>query len=108
MGRSVKSILVIGGADGPTSVFVAGKSNNLSVLGRIKRTWRKKKRLNIEKKIVAVSHTLDEVVRYMKQQYHAGEIPSGEQRYQEQRRCFKESLIMQYRPELLGETWCFL
>ncbi|MCH5271662.1 MAG: hypothetical protein J1E83_13150 [Lachnospiraceae bacterium] len=104
MGRSVKSVSVIGGADGPTSVFVAGKSNNLSVLGRIKRTWRKKKRLNIEKKIVAVSHTLDEVVRYMKQQYHAGEIPSGERRYQEQRRCFKESLIMQYRPELLGET----
>lgn len=104
MGRNVKRVSVIGGPDGPTSFFIVGKSNNLRFFERIKRTWRKKKRSKIEKKIAAVSHTFDEVALYIKHKYHAEEIPSRERRYEEQRRCFKESLIMQYRPELLGET----
>lgn len=103
MGENVKSVSVIGGADGPTSFFIAGKNKNPGVLGRIKRTLRMKKRAKIEKKIVAAPHTSDEVVLYIKQKFHAVEIPSDERRYQEQQRCMKEALIMQYRPELLGE-----
>ena len=103
MGRSVKSVTVINGADGPTSFFIAGKNKTPGVLGRIKRTLRRKKRAKIEKKIVAAPHTPDEVILYIKQKYHAVEIPSLERRYQEQQRCIKEALIMQYRPELLGE-----
>lgn len=104
MGRSVKSVTVINGADGPTSFFIAGKNKTPGVLGRIKRTLRRKKRAKIEKKIVAAPHTPDEVILYIKQKYHAVEIPSLERRYQEQQRCIKEALIMQYRPELLGES----
>lgn len=103
MGRSVKSMTVIGGADGPTSFFIAGANTNPGILERIKRTLRRKKRAKIEKKIVAAPHTPDEVILYIKHKYHAVEIPSLERRYQEQQRCIKESLIMQYRPELLGE-----
>lgn len=103
MGENVRSVSVLGGADGPTSIFIAGKSNNPGVLERIKRSLRKKKRAKIEKKIVAAPHTPDEVVLYIKHKYHAVEIPSGERSYQEQQRCMKEALIMQYRPELLGE-----
>lgn len=104
MGENVKNVSIIGGADGPTSFFIAGKNKNPGVLGRIKRTLRRKKRAKIEKKIVAAPHTPAEVVLYIKQKYHAVEVPSDERRYQEQQRCMKEALIMQYRPELLGES----
>ena len=76
MGENVKSVSIIGGADGPTSFFIAGKNKNPGVLGRIKQTLRRKKRAKIEKKIVAAPHTPDEVVLYIKHKYHAVEAPS--------------------------------
>lgn len=57
----------------------------------------------IEKKVVASEHTLDELVQYAKSNYNLIEIDSSERRYNEQQKNLKESLILQYKPEVLGE-----
>lgn len=112
------SIGIIGGADGPTSVFIAGKigknasgkylnSKKLSLKKRIKQNWNnywyKKRRAKVEKIIVANPHTLDEVIQYMQEKYDAQEIPTDSKRYVRERKSLKESLILKYNPELLKD-----
>ena len=58
------SVSIIGGADGPTSIFIAGKSDKRPLKVRIKNVIYKCKRKRVEKRIVAGSHTLNEVVEY--------------------------------------------
>ena len=63
------AIAVIGGTDGPTSIFIAGGKQNLKV--RIKNYLYKNKRKRIEKKIFAGTHTLEEVLQYAENTYSA-------------------------------------
>lgn len=97
------SISIIGGADGPTSVFIAGKPERRSFIEKIRqrRYLRKKKRA--ASLIRPKSHTFEEVEAYLKDVYNAVELPKESSYYQEQYKCEKESLLMNYRPELLGE-----
>jgi len=37
MGKSARSVSIIGGADGPTSIFIAGKSGKINILECLKR-----------------------------------------------------------------------
>lgn len=112
------SIGIIGGADGPTSVFIAGKigknasgkylnSKKLSLKKRIKQNWNnywyKKRRAKVEKAIAAIPHTLDEVIQYMQEKYGAQEISTESRRYKEERKSLKKSLILKYNPELLKD-----
>ena len=57
----------------------------------------------IEKKVVAGGHTLDELVQYAKNNYSLIKVDSSERKYIEQRKNLKESLILQHKPEVLGE-----
>ena len=57
----------------------------------------------VEKKVVADVHTLDELVQYAMNTYNLIETNSTERKYIEQRKNIKESLILQYKPEVLGE-----
>lgn len=102
MGKRVISTTVIGGADGPTSIFLVGKGKKSSSQ-RVRRYFYRKKKNRIAKTIIAHPHTLDETISYIKEKYHATDVARQSFNYQEQRRCLKESLILQYRPELLGE-----
>lgn len=52
--------------------------------------------------IIADAHTLEEVVIYLKKCFNAKEISQKSSKYLEQQKCLKESLIMNYHPELLG------
>ena len=67
--HNAEAIAIIGGADGPTSIFTAGGKRNLKV--RIKNYLYKNKRKKIEKKIVANTHTLEEVLQYAENTYSA-------------------------------------
>ena len=78
--KSKNAISIIGGADGPTSIFIAGHSKKQPLKIRIKNSIYRYKRKKVEKTIVANPHSLSETVQYA-----------------------KESLILQYEPELLGE-----
>lgn len=104
--KNACSVSIIGGADGPTSVFIAGKTGKtrkIPLKERIRRGIYQRKRRKIEKTITANPHTLEEVIQYLQDNYSAVEVSKGSHTYLEQRKCLKESLIMQHKPELLGE-----
>lgn len=45
---------------------------------------------------------MEEVVIYLKKHFNAKEISQKSSKYLERQKCLKESLIMNYHPELLG------
>ena len=100
--KSSGAVAIIGGADGPTSVFAAGRTKQ-SLKIWIKNSIYKWKSRQAQRRIVAGTHTLEEVVVYASEKYHLTEVTGTRRKYEEQRKCLKESLISKYKPELLGE-----
>ena len=81
--RNAESIGIIGGADGPTSVFTAGKGRKQPFKVRIHKYIYQHKRKRAARKIVAGTHTLEEMLVYAVNTYSAteanhklGELPS--------------------------------
>ncbi len=103
MGKGADSVSIIDGADGPTSIFIAGKGGKVKLTTCIQNYFCKLKRNRIKKRITANPHTLDEVVELLKREYGALEVSQQSHNYLEQRKCLKASLIMRHRPDLLGE-----
>lgn len=101
--NSTETVSIIGGSDGPTSIFIAGRSGKCPLKVRIKNHIYKCKRKRAEKKIVAGTHTLEAVVAYAIDNYNVIEVNAQQTNYVEQKRSLKESLILQHKPELLGE-----
>ena len=101
--KSKSGVSIIGGADGPTSIFIAGKTQKKSLKVKIRNAIYKYKRKRAEKKIVADAHTLNELVQYAMNKYDLIEINVAERKYIVQRINLKESLILQHKPEVLGE-----
>ena len=103
MGKGAGGVSIIGGADGPTSIFIARKGGKVKLTTRIQNYFRKLKRNRVKKRITANPHTLEEVVELMKREYGAEEVSQQSHNYLEQRKCLKASLVMRHRPDLLGE-----
>lgn len=101
-GKNARSVSIIGGAGGPTSVFIAGKKKTTLEI-RIKNALYRRKRRKVEKTITANPHTLEEVIQYLQDTYGAVEISRESLDYREQHKNLKEALIIQHKPELLGE-----
>lgn len=101
--KATSSISIIGGADGPTSIFVAGADESPKIIERIKKNSYRRKRNKAEKGIDADPHTLEEVTAYLIEEYGAKELSVGSEQYEEARSNLKESLILEHRPELLGD-----
>ena len=97
------SVAIIGGADGPTSVFVAGRTKGIPLKHRIKNKIYRWKSKCAARKITAGERSLEEVIAYAVKIYGAVEIDIGQRKYAVQKNCLKESLISRYKPELLGE-----
>lgn len=103
MRKGTGSVSLIGGADGPTSIFIAGKGGKVKFTTRIQNYFRKIKRNRIKKRITVNPHTLEEVAKWLKLKYGAVEISKQSHNYLEQKKSLKTSLVMRYRPDLLGE-----
>ncbi len=103
MRKNVKDISVIGGADGPTSVFLLKRNVKLTWKQRFHRFMYKLKRAYIIKRIKAENHTLDEVMEYITNIHGFTELPKDSSKVQEEYRQMRASFLMQYAPELLGE-----
>lgn len=103
MSKRAGNVTMIGGADGPTSIFIAQKGGKVKLRTRMANYFRKRKRDRIKGRITANPHTLDEVVEMMKREYGALELSQRSVHYQEQRSSLKASLVMRHRPDLLGE-----
>ncbi|MBQ8821777.1 MAG: hypothetical protein IJZ82_03985 [Lachnospiraceae bacterium] len=100
--KSSGSISVIGGSDGPTSVFIAGRS---------KKTFKQrlqKQFFQLRKKWCALwikpgAHTMEAVVAYAKNTYGFEELSKDDKEYIEQYEELRTSFIMMHRPKLLRE-----
>ena len=103
MGKGAGSVSIIGGADGPTSIFIVGKGGKVKLTTRIQNYFRIIKRNRIKKQITANPHTLEEVVEWLKREHGAVEVSQQSHNYLEQKQSLKASLIMRHRPDLLGE-----
>lgn len=103
MGKGAGSVSIIGGADGPTSIFIVGKGGKVKLTTRIQNYFRIIKRKRIKKQITANPHTLEEVVEWLKREYGAVEVSQQSHNYLEQKQFLKASLIMRHRPDLLGK-----
>lgn len=96
------AIDIIGGADGPTSVFIVGRGKQtLSQRLRKKRFQMRKKR--IEKQITEENHTMEEVCRYLTEACGFTELSREAREYRRQYESMRAALLMQHRPWLLGE-----
>lgn len=100
---NVTSTTIIGGSDGPTSVFILGGHQKLNIKQRVQ-----KKIFQLRKKWYALwikpgVHTMDEVAHYIKEKYHFTELSVDSEKYRFQYDELRTSFIIQYQPELLGE-----
>ena len=101
--KNKSNITIVGGADGPTSVFLVGKTGKHSLKDRVDSYLYQKKRDYVMKKIAPGAHSLEDVIFYIKEKYGATEVPETEHQYIEKKKGLKESLIIQNRPDLLGD-----
>lgn len=104
--KEKKAVEIIGGSDGPTAVFIAGKSKEKNPVKRVKNWAGNKKyqynRKKAGKKVTATPHTLEETGTYIKDHYKGVEVDKNTELYQEKYREIRSSLILQHRPDLIG------
>ena len=104
--KEATSCSVIGGADGPTSIFLVGGGRDKNIFRRTKndfRNWRyQNKRKRAEKSIVPGAHSLTETVYYIQNKYGAIEMDITSDSYLERKNQMKYSLLQRERPDLVG------
>lgn len=100
MKKSASAVSIIGGSDGPTSVFILKRNAKLTLRQKMHRTKNKIKRFYVKKTLSCDNHSMDEVMEYLVNKYGFVEVnhDAGEV-YQQMR----ASYILQYAPQLLGE-----
>lgn len=101
MGKHASAISVIGGADGPTSVFLLKRNQKLTLKQKLHKFKYNLKRAHVEKTLKPGGHTLDEVMTYLVKVHGFAEFDKEEIKgeYKEMRAFF----LLQHVPELLGE-----
>lgn len=100
------SASIIGGSDGPTSIFIAGNKEK-NIYWRIRCNYRrrkdKKKREKVMKFITPQPHSMDELISYITSKYHARELNRSDSMFIMRYRNLKAALVMRKCPELAGE-----
>lgn len=106
MKNSAASCAIIGGADGPTGIFLAGRKKKRGLRG-LKQQLRsrkcRKRRERVKRRIEANPHTLEETIQYMIEKYGAVELDDESHIYATRRKECKASLVQRWRADLLGE-----
>ncbi|MDO4490865.1 MAG: hypothetical protein Q4B85_07365 [Lachnospiraceae bacterium] len=103
------AVSIIGGADGPTAVFLVGGACKKSFKARVQTYLYKRRRKRAEKKITAGTHSLAEVADYAMKKYHAIEMNPhsisfmDNVSFMENKNSVKERLIRENKPELLAD-----
>ena len=104
MKKIASAVSVIGGTDGPTSVFLLKKNAKLTLRQKIQRTKNKINRFYVGKTLSCESHSLDEVMEYIVNRYGFVEVDKDSGEFAEEYQQMRASFIIQYAPELLGES----
>ncbi len=108
MKKNASAISVIGGDDGPTSVFIAKKdTKKITIRQKIQRLKHRIKKFYVEKTITSENHSMDEVMEYIVNKYGFVEAKHDSAEIAEEYRQMRASFLIQYAPELLGEYAAF-
>lgn len=92
--KSVRNVSIIGGADGPTSIFIAGRSGKRPFKVRVKNWIYRQRRKSIARRIRPNPHSLKQVAAFMKKEYGAAEMSRERRQYQEEKAGMREGLMM--------------
>lgn len=102
--KAVSHVEIIGGADGPTSVFVLGEEHGKTTLKQmIYKSLYTKREKRVIRSIKANSHSMDEVIEYTKTKWGYSEADRDTEEFQTEYRELRNAFLLQYSPELLGE-----
>lgn len=91
--KEAAAIGIIGGADGPTAIFMTGPGVKLPLKAKIRKRIYQFKRRRSERKITAGTHSLSEVADYAMEHYHAVEADQENDSFITQRNILRESLL---------------
>ncbi len=100
--KAASSIGIIGGADGPTSVFLAGRRKR-TIKQRFRQAIYRYKRKRAARSIKAGTHTMEQVREYVKEKWDYTEMSKDNPEYRTDYSELRASFVMQYAPQLLGE-----
>ncbi len=103
MNKNSSAASVIGGADGPTSVFFLKRDKKLTLRQKFERWKNSIKKAHIEKTLKPDSHTLDEVMEYIVNKHGFTKLDNASDEMVEEYNQMRASYIIQDDPELLGE-----
>lgn len=103
MGKSASAVSVIGGADGPTSVFLLKRDQKLTLRQKMQRIKYNIKRTYVEKTLKSGGHTLDEVMTYLVKAHGFVELDKDSDEMREEYSRMRASFLIQHAPKLLGE-----
>ncbi len=107
--KAVTATTIIGGSDGPTSIFLVGKTGGRqgNLLRRFRDRWQfrqmQKRRARVMSVISPKPHTTDEVARYIRKKYRAVELAAKDSRAQEGYRNHKTSLVYKEQSERMEQ-----
>ena len=103
--KLVQQTTIIGGEDGPVSVFIAGKGDDfkLPLKDRFRNKRYQIRKKKAEKKIRPEAHTKEETIAYAKEKYGILPLDQTQRKYKNEKKCVREGIVYKHRPELLGE-----
>ncbi len=102
--KKASSVSLIGGADGPTSVFlIGGKDLKRTLKQKIQRELFTLRKRHIAKSLKANPHTMEEVIEYAENKWGYTAISRESKEYKTEYVQMRVAFILQYNPELLGK-----
>lgn len=87
-----------------TDLHFFKKNAKLTLKQKIQRAKNKIKRFYVDKTLSCESHSLDEVIEYIVNRYGFAEVDKDAEEFPEEYQQMRASFIIQYAPELLGES----
>lgn len=100
---SKDNVTIIGGSDGPTSVFIASGSHKPNMKQKLQRKMFEYRKKWFSIWIKPNPHTIKEVADYIRDKYDFMELTKESPKYQRLYKELRSSFVMQYEPQLLGE-----
>ena len=102
--KAVSSVSILGKDDGPTSVFIVGRSNSKwTFKWNIHKFFYDVRKKRIVKSLKANPHFMEQVADYIMNELGFLEVDKSEPEYKTEYSQMRASFIMQYKPELLGD-----
>lgn len=101
--KDIGTISIIGQADGPTSIFLAGrKTSGRTFKQRFHKLLYDRRKKQAIKSLKANPHSMDQVQDYITNELGFSQIDKTDQKYMSEYAQMRAAFILQYKPELLG------